>query len=728
MVKQLVKRVFSRRGKRDDKYLKILEAREEGRELSHDEEKLVWSAYKFAQKAHEGQKRQSGEPFFEHPYQTTLILGRMSMDAVTLSGGLLHDVVEDTEYTKEDIGEKFGPEVANLVQGVTKITDIQFRSRQHKQAEYFRRMLLSVAKDIRVLIIKLADRLHNMRTLEHLSEEARDRIAVETRDVYAPLAHRLGMYKLKADLEDNVLEILHPEAYEFLERRIRETKEERERKIEQIKKPLLEVLEENGIPGRINGRSKHFYSIYNKMKKRDKPFEEIYDLLAIRVITDTKENCYKVLGLVHELYNPISRRFKDYIANHKANYYQSIHTTVYGPEGNIYEIQIRTEEMHEIAEEGVAAHWRYKEGVSAEGDIDKYVQWLRDLMDVLQDESANPADFMKTLKIDLFQDEIFVFTPMGDIKRLPKGATPVDFAFSVHTEVGYSCVGAKVNGEMVPLNKKLKNCQTVEIITGNEKNPSSAWLDFVKTSKAIGAIKKWMRKKQFKESIDLGKKILKKEDRKGKVENFSGKVKNNYQQFGYENPEDLLADIGKGDLTVDAIYQKLFPEESQQAREETKEEHEKYVETARKKIRGVRVDGVTDLMVKFANCCNPVPGDTIIGYVSRGRGVIVHRTNCNNVPALLDEDNRIITVEWDKEEGQTFLAKLSILGKERKHLLSSITDVISNADANIADIEGKSGESTSRLKIILEVSHLKHLKKIINEIRNIKDVVSVKRK
>ncbi|MCF7886320.1 MAG: bifunctional (p)ppGpp synthetase/guanosine-3',5'-bis(diphosphate) 3'-pyrophosphohydrolase [Candidatus Marinimicrobia bacterium] len=728
MVTGFVKRVFSRRANRSEDYLKILDAREAGRPLSRSEESMIWSVYQFAKEAHEGQKRKSGQDFFAHPYQTALILAKMSMDAVTIAGGLLHDVVEDTEYTKEDVKGRFNQEVARLVEGVTKITDIEFHSREHKQAEYFRRMLLSVAKDIRVLLIKLADRLHNMRTLEHMPETTQRRIAIETRDVYAPLAHRLGMYKVKAELEDLVLKTLHPDDYKFLQRRINETREKREEKIENFSKPLKEALKKHNIPVRIKGRSKHFYSIYRKMKKRNKPFEEIYDLLAIRVITDTKENCYKVLGLVHELYNPISERFKDYIANHKANYYQSIHTTVYGPDGNVYEIQIRTEEMHEIAEEGVAAHWRYKEGVSKDQDIDKYVKWLRDLMDVLQPESAEPGDFMKTLKIDLFQDEIFVFTPKGDLIRLPKGATPIDFAFAVHTEVGYACIGAKVNGKMVPLNTKLKNGQTVEVITSGEHNPSYAWLQFVKTSKAIGAIKKWMRKKQLKESIKLGKKLLKKEDRKDRIENFSKQVKNQHQELGYKNSESLLAAIGKGEITVEEIYKKLYPQESQKVHRDSVEEHKKYIETARKKIKGVKVDGISNLMVKFAKCCNPVPGDPVIGYVSRGRGVIIHRTNCTNVPALIREDDRIKLVDWDIGEGQKFMAKFKIVAQDKKHLLSAITDVISGEDANIVDIEGKADDVISRFRIILEVINLEHLKRIIKELKKVQGVITVERK
>lgn len=728
MVKNLVKKVFSRKGPRSEDYLKILDARKAGRALSRDEEKLIWSVYQFAKQAHEGQKRKSGQPFFEHPYQTTLILGEMSMDAVTLAGGLLHDVVEDTEYTKQDIEERFGGEAADLVEGVTKITDIEFHSREHKQAEYFRRMLLSVAEDIRVLLIKLADRLHNMRTLEHMPETTQRRIALETRDVYAPLAHRLGMYKLKAELEDHVLKTLHHQDYEFLQKRISETQEKREGKIDNFSRPLKKTLKEHKIPARINGRSKHFYSIYKKMKKRNKPFEEIYDLLAIRVITDTKENCYKVLGIIHELYNPISERFRDYIANHKANYYQSIHTTVYGPDGNVFEIQIRTEKMHEIAEEGVAAHWRYKEGVSSDKDIDKYVKWLRDLMDVLQSESAAPGDFMKTLKIDLFQDEIFVFTPQGDLIRLPKGATPVDFAFAVHTEVGYACIGAKVNGKMVPLNTKLKNGQTVEVVTSGEHNPSYAWLQFVKTSKAIGAIKKWMRKKQLKESIKLGQKLLNKEDRKGKIKKFSEKVKKKHQELGFKNKEDLLANIGKGEITIDEIYKKLFPEESQQVKRDSAKEHKKYIETARKKIKGVKIDGISDLMVKFAKCCNPVPGDPIIGYVSRGRGVIIHRTNCNNVPALINEDERIKLVDWDIDKGQKFMAKMKIVAQDKRHLLSEITDVTSGEEANIVNIEGKTDDVISRFRIILEVVNLEHLNRIINDLKKVQGVITVERK
>ncbi|MBW2093192.1 MAG: bifunctional (p)ppGpp synthetase/guanosine-3',5'-bis(diphosphate) 3'-pyrophosphohydrolase, partial [Deltaproteobacteria bacterium] len=471
MVRPLIDKVLTRKGRRPQKFYALVRSTEQGISFNKSDEDFLWDVYSFAREAHRGQLRKSGEPYFEHPYQTARILAEMNMDPVTIACGLLHDVIEDTGVRYEDLDSRFGPEVAKLVEGVTKISGITFRNRQEEQADNFRKMLLSVAEDIRVLIIKLADRTHNMQTLDSLPPVKRRRIAIETRDVYAPLAHRLGMFKMKSTLEDLVLKALDPEAYKFLMKKVREKRSEREKYINTFVEPLQGALAELGIEATIFGRPKHFYSIYKKMKSRNKPFEEIYDLLAIRVIVPNKEDCYTVLGVVHDLFTPVMDRFKDYIANHKANYYQSIHTTVYGEGGRMVEIQIRTHEMDRIAEEGIAAHWRYKEGRTRADEVDKYVGWLRDLIDVLKTESGNPKDFMETLKIDLFKDEIFVFTPMGDLIRLPKGATPVDFAFEVHTAVGYRCIGAKVDGKMVPLNTELKSGETVEIITSENQRP-----------------------------------------------------------------------------------------------------------------------------------------------------------------------------------------------------------------------------------------------------------------
>lgn len=727
MVRPLIDKVLTRKGRRPQKFYALVRSTEQGISFNKSDEDFLWDVYSFAREAHRGQLRKSGEPYFEHPYQTARILAEMNMDPVTIACGLLHDVIEDTGVRYEDLDSRFGPEVAKLVEGVTKISGITFRNRQEEQADNFRKMLLSVAEDIRVLIIKLADRTHNMQTLDSLPPVKRRRIAIETRDVYAPLAHRLGMFKMKSTLEDLVLKALDPEAYKFLMKKVREKRSEREKYINTFVEPLQGALAELGIEATIFGRPKHFYSIYKKMKSRNKPFEEIYDLLAIRVIVPNKEDCYTVLGVVHDLFTPVMDRFKDYIANHKANYYQSIHTTVYGEGGRMVEIQIRTHEMDRIAEEGIAAHWRYKEGRTRADEVDKYVGWLRDLIDVLKTESGNPKDFMETLKIDLFKDEIFVFTPMGDLIRLPKGATPVDFAFEVHTAVGYRCIGAKVDGKMVPLNTELKSGETVEIITSENQRPSYAWLKFVKTSKAVGAIKRYIRKTQFDESVRLGKEIIDKENQKNKRIPFSKTVQKSFEEFGYDNLERFYAAVGSGLVTIPAIYSKLFPQDSK-VEEEQKDLDSLFIEKARRNIKGIKVHGIVNMMVNFAKCCNPIPGDQIIGFVSRGRGIIVHKSDCSNIPALLKENERLLDVDWDVDRNQQFLAQIKILGQERKNFLKDVVEVISSTNTNIISIDGSVDDTIIHVSLVLQVGNLNHLSRIITKIQSVQGIISVERK
>jgi len=694
--------------------------------VSPADEELLWKAYGFAREAHKGQMRKSGEPYFEHCYQTAKTLAEMNMDVTTVISGLLHDVIEDTKYRQVDVEKEFGAEIARLVEGVTKISGISFRNRQEEQAEHFRKMLLSVAEDIRVLIIKLADRLHNMQTLESLSAVKQRRIAIETRDVYAPLAHRLGMYKLKSDLEDLVLKTLDNEAYRFLQQKIKDRRSERERYIRAFTIPLKRALAEQNIQARIIGRPKHFYSIYKKMKARNKPFEEIYDLLALRVITDSKEACYAILGIVHDLFTPVMDRFKDYIASHKANYYQSIHTTVFGAGGKMVEIQIRTEEMDSIAEEGIAAHWRYKEGRSDPDEIDKYIKWLRDLINVLKTDSVDPADFMETFKIDLFKDEIFVFTPMGDLIRLPKGATPVDFAFEVHTAIGYKCIGAKADGKIIPLNTSLQSGQTVEIITSETHKPSYAWLKFVQTAKASGAIKRYIRKTRLEESIRLGREILEKEDKRHRKVAFLKTVQENLASLGFDEIDKLYVAVSSGVLTVNAIYTKLFPQET--ATPAAADIEERFLASARRSARGIRLEGITNLMVIFAKCCNPIPGDSIIGFVSRGRGVIIHKSDCTNLPALAPENERFVDVEWDVDRHQSYLAQIKIMAQERKNYLKDVTDVIADSDTNIVSIDGQVNETIIQITLVVEVNNVHHLNRIIAHLQKIQGTISVDRK
>ncbi len=726
MTAKSINNVVSGTNKKPKKFYALIRSKKgSSNNLSIDED-FLWEAYTFARDAHKGQIRKSGKPYFEHSYSTAKILSEMNMDSVTIAGGLLHDVIEDTGVRYEDIERKFGAEVAELVEGVTKISGIRFRNRQEKQADNFRKMLLSVAQDIRVLIIKLADRYHNMQTLTSLPPVKQRRIAIETRDVYAPLAHRLGMFKLKSGLEDLALKTLDIDSYSFLQKKVKEKKSEREKYINTFTKPLKRALAEQNVPARIFGRPKNFYSIYKKMKSRNLPFEEIYDLLAIRVIVDTKENCYAVLGIVHDLFTPVMDRFKDYIANHKINYYQSIHTTAYGPGGKIVEIQIRTEEMNEVAEEGIAAHWRYKEGRTKPDEVDKYVKWLRDLIDVLTNESEEPKDFMETLKIDLFKDEIFVFTPRGDLIRLPKGASPVDFAFEVHTEIGYRCIGAKVDGKIVPLNSEIKSGQTIEIITSDAHKPSYAWLKFVKTAKAIAAIKRWIRKTQFEESVKLGKEILEKENKRSKSLRFLKMVQGSFDQFGYDNLDKFYAAVGSGIVTIPQIYSKLFPRDNVELKEIDFDAM--FLETARRSVKGIKVHGVSNLMVSFAKCCNPIPGDPIIGYISHGRGMIVHKSDCSNLPALLKENERLIDVNWDVDSKQSFITQIKIMGQERKNFLKDVTEAISSTNTNIISIDGNVDETIIHISLILQVGNLNHLNKVISKLQNVQGIISVERK
>jgi len=706
------------------KFYALLEIRGKGSAITKEQEKFLWKAYKYAREAHRGQKRKSGEPYFEHPYQTAIILSEMNMDIITVASGILHDVIEDTDISFQDIAEIISPEVAKWVEGVTKISGIKFKTHEDKQADNFRKMLLNVAKDIRVLIIKFADRLHNMRTISSLAKMKQRRIALETKEIYAPLAHRLGMYKLRAELEDLILKTLDYDAYKFLKKRIRESKNRREQYINTFTEPLKKELDRQNIEAVIKGRSKHFYSIYRKMKIRNKPFEEIFDLLAIRVIVDSVEECYTVLGSVHKIFTPVMERFKDYIASHKANYYQSLHTTVYGPEGKIVEIQIRTREMDQVAEEGIAAHWKYKEGKST--DIDKYVVWLRELVDMLKTDSINSKEFMEALKIDLFKDEIFLFTPMGDLIRLPVGSTPIDFAFEIHTEVGYGCIGAKVDGKMVALNTKLKSGQKVEVITSDVKKPSYAWLKIVKTSKAITAIKKWIKKNQKLDSLQLGREILEKENRKNKGLGYLSKIEKEYDKLGYDTLDELYIDVGEGVLTTTKLHEKLFTDEE-------KEKPENIIQSGinrlkRKNPKGVRVHGVSNMMIKFAQCCHPIPGDPIIGFISRGRGIIVHTNYCNNIPALVGKNERMIDVEWDVDKRQSFSSNIKITSQERRNLLNDITRITTETNTNILRIEGNVDDTINHINLVIEVSNLKHLKKVLAKLRRLQGIISVERK
>ena len=713
----------------DQDFRELIESVQTYQQNGEASAELLWKAYQYGKKAHDGQLRKSGDPYFDHCAEVSKILAELKMDTTTIIAGLLHDVVEDTGVSIEDVEQEFGDEVAHLVDGVTKLGDIKFKSRQEKQAGNFRKMLLSVAEDIRVIIIKFADRLHNMRTLEYLPPIKQRRIAIETRDVYAPLAHRLGIAKMKWEMEDLVLKTLDRDAYYRIMKGIAEKRKERESYIDQFSSPIQKQLKEYNLDAKIIGRPKHFYSIYGKMKRRNKPLDEIYDLLAIRIITDKVEECYTALGVIHQLFTPVQDRFKDFIATPKINGYQSVHTTVIGPDGKMVEIQIRTQEMDKTAEVGVAAHWRYKETNGTkekEEDVDKQIKWLRELVDILQNDSDNAKEFMNTLKIDLFKDEIFVFTPKGDLTQLPKGSTPVDFAFEVHTEVGYHCIGAKVNGKIVPLNTTLKSGDTVEIITSETQTPSYSWLKYVKTTKAISSVKRWIRKNQFEESVKLGKEILEKEIRKLNTDINHKKIRNSYDELGYDSENKLYAAIGNGEVTVKDIVQKLTPETEVEKVDETKED-EKFFSLARKKAKGVTVQGISNMMIRFSNCCSPIPGDPIIGFITRGRGVSIHRSDCKNIPALMKDDDRQIEVEWDVMKDQNFMVRLKILAEDRKGFLKNITEALGDYDTNIMSVDLKVEGALLTCLLVIEVEHLKHLNKIMTRLRKIQSLISVER-
>ena len=689
--------------------------------------RLLWEAYDFGITHHEGQKRKSGEPYFNHCVEVAKILAEWKMDHNTIIGGLLHDSVEDTGASLADIREKFGEDITNLVDGVTKLGGIKFSSRAEEQAGNFMKMLLSVAKDIRVIIIKFADRLHNMQTIEHLSRMKQHRIAVETRDVFVPLAHRLGMANVKSNLEDLVFKTLKPKEYKDLNSKIKSSRKDREKYIKLLSDPLQTELNKLNLTANIYGRVKSHASIFGKMIKRDKTFKEIYDHLAIRIIVEKIEDCYLTLGIIHNQFTPVQERFKDFIASPKSNAYQSIHTTIVGPGGKLMEIQIRTHDMEATAEIGVAAHWQYKEGGAKLKDVDSNIKWLRELVEILQSESSDPREFMNLLKIDLFSDEIFVFTPNGDLKKLPINSTPIDFAFHVHTEVGLHCLGAKINHSIVPLNTKLKNGDSIEIITSKTQKPSYGWLNFVVTTKARTHIKKALVNQQFEESVELGKEILLKTLRRMKMKNKYDEIEQSYQKFGFNKIEQLLEAIGKGDLTIRDILQKINPEQEDALDQDTPEAETSFFNFARSKTKGIKLQGISNLMVSFGKCCNPIPGDEMIGFVTRGRGITVHKTDCSSLPLLNKESDRLIPVEWDVDKKDLFNVRLKVVGEDRKGLLNNLTDCINKFDINIVSVDSKVKDTLAIIYFIIQINNVRQLERIFRKMTKISGVDFIER-
>ncbi len=686
----------------------------------------VWSAYDFAMHYHEGQKRSSGKPYFEHCLAVAQILANWGMDHSTIIAGLLHDTLEDTDASFQDIEKKFGKDIAELVDGVTKLGGIKFSSKQAKQAGNFMKLLLSVAKDLRVIIIKFADRLHNMRTMSYLPEQKQIRISEETIEIYVPLAHRLGMAAIKWELEDLVLKTLHKIEYQEIEKKLKASKKGRDKIIQNLISPVTLELKKYNIDADIYGRVKSHSSIFGKMQRRGKSFEEIFDIYAIRIILDKVEECYLTLGIIHQLYSPVQDRFKDMIATPKSNGYQSIHTTVIDSKGQLTEIQIRTKDMEQTAEIGVAAHWRYKEDHTKTPDLDSNIKWLRELVDILKDESSDPAEFMNLLKIDMFDDEIFVFTPKGDLEKLPVNATPIDFAFQIHSEVGLHCLGCKINHKIFPLNTKLKNGDIVEIITSATQEPSYGWLKLAVTSKARTLINRHLRATQIDTSIKIGKDILDKTLRRLKRMDEVGEIKESYTKFGLSSLEQLYESIGNGTILVRDIFTKLKPKD-QIIEDDEAEDQARFIDYARSSSKGIKLQGIKDLMVSFGKCCNPIPGDEMMGFITRGRGLTVHRTNCNSLPILNEESDRLIPVEWDVSKKEYFSARIKVISQDSPGILKKISECISSINVNISSVDLKVTDNFATAYFIVKVNNVKQLDRMMNKLIAIKEIDFVER-
>ena len=709
--------------------------------------KLILRAYNYALKKHGDQKRKSGEPYIIHPTNVAYTIAEIGLDEKTISAALLHDVVEDTDATYSDIVNEFGKEIADMVDGVTKLKQIQYASIEEKQVENYRKMFLAMGKDIRVIIIKLADRLHNMRTLEYLKRERQIAIATETMQLYSPLANRLGLYSLKWELEDLSFKYLNPKEYEELVKGIEQKRDERLKFIHKIIEDIKIQLKKQHIEAEVTGRAKHLYSIYRKMKRDNKTLDQIYDLFALRIIVNSVKDCYAALGVVHEMYNPMPGRFKDYIAVPKTNMYQSIHTTLLGEKGTPFEVQIRTWDMHRIAEYGIAAHWAYKEANygSRKGQKNVKVEndklaWLRETLE-WQQEMQDPQEFLENLKTELFEDEVYVFTPKGQIKVLPRGATPIDFAYSVHAEIGNKMVGAKINSKMVPIITPIENGDIVEILTSeNSKGPSLDWLKFVKSTSAKSKINAWFKKEKKEENIEKGKEAIEKELKRIGID-YSDLFKVEYinptlERYKYKTLDDMYLAVGFGAITANKIIARMLIEYRKEHKEENKIEKqieeltENKPKTKNISNSGVVVKGIDNCLVKLSKCCNPLPGDEIIGYITKGRGVSVHRKDCTNVAELLKEENRIIDVKWVTDEKKsTYAVDIEIYANDRNGLLGEIVQEINNSKIKLLSISAKTTkERIAIIEATLEIDSLDSLNKLIREIKKVDSVYEKKRK
>jgi len=688
-------------------------------------------AYIYSARVHEGQVRLSGEPYLTHPLEVAGILTDMKLDVISVVAGLLHDVIEDTHALPEDIEKLFGPEVRHIVSGVTKLSSLSFHSSRARQAESLRKMFLAMADDIRVILIKLADRLHNMRTLQFHKPDKRKAIAKETLDIYAPIAARLGIYWIKNELEEFSFKFLQPDEYDRIQTLVAKSRTEREKYMQTVKDYIQKKMDAANLACEVLGRNKNYFSIFNKMISQNLPFEEIYDIIAFRIVLDSISQCYEALGLIHSMWKPIDHKFKDYVARPKPNMYQSLHTTVVGPFGERIEIQIRTRDMDRVAKSGIAAHWSYKEGKRIDENISEKFAWIQELVKN-QENFLDPGEFLENVRIDLFQDEVYVFTPRGEIKTLPHGATTVDFAYMIHTEVGNQCIGAKVNGQLVPLAYELKTGDIVEITTAKNHHPSKDWLKYVRTVKARSKIRHWIKTQEKERSLSLGREMLEKAFRKEKL-NFNTLAKTEEMEkvgahFGFKAVDDLVANVGYGKITPLQIVRKIAPKEEPEAADHESIFNKLVGRVVRKKRlkHGVLVKGVDDILIRFGKCCQPVPGDPIIGYITRGYGVTVHRTNCVNALRMTPE--RQIEVEWNQEASETYPVKIQIVSHDRFGLLADVVGNISKYGANILNASSETRENKMvDSYFTIGVEDTSHLERILSAIRKVKLVQDVKR-
>ena len=707
--------------------------------------KLIQKAYNYALQKHGEQKRKSGEPYIIHPTNVAYTIAEIGLDEKTICAALLHDVVEDTEATYEDIEREFGQEIAEMVDGVTKLKQIQHATIEENQVENYRKMFLAMGKDIRVIIIKLADRLHNMRTLKFLRRERQIAIAQETMQLYAPLANRLGLYSMKWELEDLGFQYLYPEEYEELVRGIEQKREQRLKFIEKIMNDIRMQLKKQHIEAEVTGRAKHLYSIYRKMLRDNKTLDQIYDLFALRIIVNSVKDCYAVLGVVHEMYSPMPGRFKDYIAVPKPNMYQSIHTTLLGEKGTPFEVQVRTWDMHRIAEYGIAAHWAYKEANYGSRKGQKVVEvqedklaWLRETLE-WQQEIQDPQQFLETLKTELFEDEVYVFTPKGAIKVLPRGATPIDFAYSIHAEIGNRMTGAKINSKMVPIITPIKNGDIIEIITSeHSKGPSMDWLKFVKSSQAKNRIQQWFKKEKKAENIEKGKESIERELKRIGIA-YAELFKLEYinpmlERYKYKNLEEMYAAVGFGAMTATKIIASILIEYRKEHKEEPIEQKIEELSTEKHQPvkasgSGIVVKGIENCLVKLSKCCSPLPGDEIVGYITKGRGVSVHRKDCVNINELLKEENRIIDVQWFNQEKVSYTVEIEIFANDRNGLLADIVQKINDSKAKLLGVNARATkERIAITEVTLEIDSLESLNKVIRELRKVDSVYEVNRK